>query len=130
MKLSKSLAVALLTSTLPVGAVSQDEWLEITTNLNGSVYFIKNADAANSMNLFPKVWIKSDHSNAKAVKYRLAMELVQYDCGEQKSRSLSLSTYDAAGDLIQSHNSEGRWEYITPETVNFKIARAVCPAIK
>lgn len=52
--------------------------------------------------------------------------LMEINCAEKKSRSLSDSSYDNKGDVIISSHSPSEWRFIIPETMNENLYKEIC----
>jgi hypothetical protein len=57
------------------------------------------------------------------------VELSEYDCGQNKSRDLSRTTYFFDGSVI-SHDSILPWSYVVPETIGEEIMTYLCEGKK
>jgi hypothetical protein len=119
------------------------KWIESTQDKFGNKYYIQS-DLVSRTSEFGKddatlkIWTKHTvkkitvkRSKTKNQVYLNAyiIELMEYDCGNSKSRVLSRTVYSAKGGVIANNDIDPNfsdWEYIIPDSVGETMIKDVC----
>jgi hypothetical protein len=116
------LAVLMLTATS-----AWAEWAQFSETGNG-VYYIDPATIRKD-GKFRKVWEVLDLSERNQDGVKSIRTLTEYDCNEQRHRTLAFSAHNesvAGGNPLASDNSTGAWKHIAPRTVAEGVFKFVC----
>ena len=117
-------ATALVMAATPAFAAN---WIFIGESANKSVAYYDIDTIQRSGNQLT-VWVKTDFSRNKSVKYRETKIRRIYDCSERTINSLSSITYypDGKSDSYTWETFEQKAEPIAPDTMGEAVLEAVC----
>jgi hypothetical protein len=122
------LIILLFLSSSPVYA----EWVAIVANGEAGVtVYVDPATIRRNSNLV-KMWQLSDFKTAQTIvndSYLSFKMLSEYDCAEERTRSLALTNFSrnmGAGKVIVSASDEGRWEPVRPDSIAERLWRFAC----
>src|SRR6478672_5428294 len=126
---------------LSLNAFSQN-WVEVTKDKFGNKYYIKSSIISKGGNFgnnsIIKIWTKQtvnkisdQRSKGKGKVYLNAYMLIlmEFDCENLKSRTLSQTAYSSKGAIIGENNVNENfsdWNYIIPDSVGETIFQKVC----
>ena len=125
--MKKSLLLVLALTTAPASA----EWTRVTANVEGDVYYMDWATLKPTA-LGGRIWGLVDLKKPKADGARSYKGLTEYDCQEERVRSLQYCGYPKSmgdGTPLRCDNSPGAWVYVIPDTIGASNLKLVCSAL-
>lgn len=124
------LAAAALLASQPAAAQTADNaWINIASDVSGSVWQMRYRDIQNSTNKSPRTWVTVDHSKDRTVTVRETKHFYEFDCDGRRAKLLSRIRYNAGGVVADSHEpSYPSFEFVAPDTVLERALDMACPA--
>jgi hypothetical protein len=122
-------------------SVSDDEpisdWLVVSVN-KGRVISINSRKISRQPNGVVRAWFKNraldkndpslEKIGDKTVTENLM--LIEYQCGEERGRTLSLTKYDADGDVLDVIEPERpSWSYVNPDSIGERQMGKACAMV-
>jgi hypothetical protein len=110
-----------------VAAPAWAEWVKVDET-DEMTFYIDPAKIKKGGNL-RRVWELQDLKQRDNDGEMSRRGLQEYDCEEERSRVLSMSTHSEAmtgGKVIMSGELNGKWKYIAPNTVSATVLSFVC----
>jgi len=111
-------------------ALAQANWVDIYNSDEFTYYIDKTSIKKVAKNM--RVWSLIDYKKPKKNGRFTAnsyVSLTEYDCADEKSITLKQTMYSGnmgAGDNSPIDLIGERWDYITPNTINESVFKAVC----
>lgn len=119
-------------------------WLRITETPDGDTIFVndnyvKKGGVIGNEEGVVRVWTKTimkkyeDTPTGKVYRSAVLKSLGEYDCINQKSRTITAILYDSKGKVIvkdENREYDIDWEFIIPETVGEEILFFICNLFK
>jgi hypothetical protein len=107
----------------PDYADAVDRWREIGQTTNARNYIdLKTFDDANNASI--KLWTKEVSGRSESVG-PYTLQRFELNCAARQLRPVSVATYDASGNLTQSHEFD-KWQSIFPETFGEILYSGAC----
>lgn len=97
--------------------------------LQDGVGFFVDAENAESVNGYRRVWVQQNYPSPNAYRAQSMMLLIEIDCKEDKIRMLKLVAYSGqsqTGDSQTLRNDVGAWETTKPGSMFKSIQFAGC----
>lgn len=69
-------------------------------------------------------------SGETQLKYKSRLEVMEFNCSEQRYRPYHLTFFDAAGNIIRIQDSPGEWRTVTSGSMMQKLFAPTCELIK
>ena len=125
---------------LSLNSFSQN-WIEVTKDKFGNKFYIKSSIVSKGGDLgiedsVIKIWLKKtekkitdQRSKSKRKVYYNAymLKLMEFDCKNTKSRTLSITGYSSSGVVLGTESIDyAEWEYIVPDSVGEILLEKVC----
>lgn len=110
-----------------VAAPAWAEWVKVGENTALTAYLDPATIRKNGN--FRKVWLVLDMKAREKNGLMSRKSLVEYDCNDERSRTLSLSAHSesmAGGNVLYSQDGVREWSYIAPDTFAMVFLRFVC----
>lgn len=109
-------------------AVNPNGWRTVATSTTGTIWSMRESDAANQNNRSPKVWVKLDHSRDNSVSHRETKQFIEFDCDNRRTKTLETLRYNANGGVVgQETPSYPSFSYVPPDTVIEATLMWACP---
>ena len=126
-RISAAVAALALALALDQGA-SASPWAYITKGSDGAIVEGDLGTLRNSDGIM-RLWIRHDYSKAKKENGRYLMTLVEVDCTESTSRTLSSALYGSGESVISNSDTPfTSFARIVPGSSSDAIRRSVCEA--
>lgn len=101
------------------------EWQKATDSQN-AIYYFDAKRLRHVSETIRETWIKEEVLVASSRDYASQITLQQFDCKEQKTRLLSVASYDFNGQPLVSGDGNGKWVSLVPESVGEGLLIVVC----
>ena len=130
MRLSKILKPLLLINLSFATLIAHAQWNQVTDGEQLIAYV--DYATVKKINTYVRVWVLYDYKVPKVIAGNTnasVKTLQEYDCKEDRSRSLSSAFYmGQMGSGIVNHTNDipTNWSYIAPNTVDFALLKNMC----
>lgn len=132
----RRIVLVLLVLSCSVG-LAQAEWEEVTGSDNVTVYIDPTTHLIDKQSGLVKMWILYDSTTATKLSERSSFlsfrSHVQYDCNEERVRSLQASYFEghmANGKVVSSNSTEGQWYPVAPGSIGETLWELACSISK
>lgn len=104
-------------------------WRLATTGKDVEVYYDRGGISRTPKGTV-KVWIKYEYTK-ESPYIKQSASLMEYQCADRMSRTLSETHYNQSGEVINSSTFRNlRWDYVAPDTIDEAIFEIVCKGKK
>ncbi|HST51594.1 MAG TPA: surface-adhesin E family protein [Pyrinomonadaceae bacterium] len=126
---NKLLALICCIMLITTNLSAQNRWRLATTGKDVEVYYDRGGISHTPKGTV-KVWIKYEYT--KEVSYvKQSVSLMEYQCADRISRTLSETDYKQTGEVIASMTPHTpRWNYVIPDTIDEALFEIVCKGRK
>ena len=129
----RRIVLVLLVLSCSVG-LAKAEWLKIMTVSNSDGFIVYGDFATHHIDEkgLVKMWFLYDYKTAQKnyqVPYRSVRIQRQYDCKEERARTLAQSLFDgnmALGNVVSDDSSTRTWGSVAPGTLGETMWKAAC----
>jgi len=132
----RRIVLVLLVLNYSVG-LAQAEWEEITGSDKVTVYIDPTTHRIDKKSGLVKMWILYDSFTVTKLSERSSFlsfrSHVQYDCNEERVRSLEASYFEghmADGKVVFSSSTEGQWYPVAPGSIGETLWELACSIAK
>ena len=130
MLLNKPLKTLLFLSFSSLSSFAAAGWTQVSDGKDVVLYF--DSSTIKNINSYLRVWTLYDYKVPRVIAGKSngsIKSLQEFDCREDRSRSLSTVFYSeqmGMGETNHSDSTLGAWDYIQPGTFNAKILKTLC----
>lgn len=103
------------------------EWTYVAS-VEGDAIFIDATTIEKNGSLI-RIWEKIEFDKKNTLGLGSGRQHIEYDCKNQKLRTLSFQTYSGnnlSGNVRHSENQSSVWRHIPPQTINFSKLQLIC----
>lgn len=99
-------------------------WVEITKSYDSIDTYYGDPDTIRKNGNIVKMWTLQDYKkpeNVKGEKYLSSRAFREFDCKEERARIIAITTFIGSmghGGVLSSEDSDLKWSYIAPGTIN------------
>lgn len=125
-----------MTSSL---ALSDGRWQKIRTSADKKVTFYVDIQSIRFDLPYPRAWALVDGKDLHLIdkskkRFNSATELVEYDCSERRTRSISSTHFSKSmgrGEAVHtSTHPDGKWVYVVPSSIGEAYFELICGSYK
>ncbi len=123
----KSVAISVLAFGLLSVIASADEWVFVDETK--TVRFFVREKSLRKIGEYRRIWVLYDYKTPLEAGLRSSVFLHEFDCKNERMRSLSHNLYRGergTGELINSDSTPTEWTHVVPGTRSEVLTRSVC----